>query len=184
MVSALHPHPPRLELWVPEPPHAEARPRVPAAGPLRWAGGAGGLGAPPRGDASALPAAAWMCGSGPLRRTALHLCAPLSLRVPLGLPSLSLPVSGSPVSGFRSLASSRARPGRGPRGVGRNAGLWPPLPALSRNRRGNRRPGRETRRAQIPGAAFLSRAPGPTQGKGRRRWEVPPPRHGEGRLTR
>lgn len=94
-----------------------------------------------------LYAAAWVCGSGALLWTALRLCAPPSLRVPLGLP-----VSGSPrlwvscpwVSLTRLLW---VRPGRGPRRVGRNAG---PLPGLSRNRRGNGRPERDP--SAIPGA--------------------------------
>lgn len=71
-----------------------------------------------------------------------------------------------------SLHFPSTRLGRGPRGIGRNAGLGPPLPALSGNRRGNRRPGRDpgTLRCERPPSCPV-RAPG----RGGREWEVPRP---------
>lgn len=50
LVSAPHPHPPRLELRLPPQPHAEARPRIHPEGLPGWAGGAGGPREAPRSD--------------------------------------------------------------------------------------------------------------------------------------
>lgn len=90
------------------------------AGPLRRAGRAGGPGGRvPRADTSALPATAWVCGSGPRRRMALSLLIP-GLRPALFLSGpLGLPLSGSPflqVSPSLGIPRSPVPPRRAPGG--------------------------------------------------------------------
>lgn len=153
--------------------HAEARPRGDLAGLFRRWGRRGTLGNRPR-SRHLSPARS---------RLGVRVGAPVwgdSVSRTLGPRSLclldSLPDSVSPHLGVPlSPASSWARPGRGPRGAGRNTGLRLPLPALSKNRRGNRRPGRDLRRAQVPGSASVPCARGHTHGRGRKKREVPEP---------
>lgn len=110
---------PRPGVRAPRRPHEEARPRGDPARPLRRAARAGGPGGRvPRADAPALPATAWVCGSGPRRRMALSLLIPglrpaLYLSVPLGRPLSGSPfLQVSPSLGLpRSPAPRRRAPG-------------------------------------------------------------------------
>lgn len=153
--------------------HAEARPRGDLAGLFRRWGRRGTLGNRPRSRhlspaRSRLGVRVGVPGWGDSVSRTLGPPISVSLRLSLGL-------CVSPSQGPLSPASSWARPGRGPREAGRNAGLRLSLPALSKNRRGNRRLGRDPRRAQVPGSASVPCARGHTHGRSRKKRETPEP---------